>query len=243
MKITLDKQQLDELQAHPLLRWIRKYRYSFLFGAILAQLALLPFFENKMRIFVPVLFLLIVLTVLFTLDLRKAVFGVCFALGLLSTILFILGRALKVSPATETNYVMVAMILDVVFLSFVLYVLMVKIFAEERVSRETIKGGFSVYFLLGYLWAYLYSIILLLNPQAISFSMPNVELSNIIYFSFTTLTTLGYGDITPVTWMARNLTILESAIGQIFLTVFIARMVGQELANRSLHVRGPNKDK
>jgi voltage-gated potassium channel Kch len=82
-----------------------------------------------------------------------------------------------------------------------------------------------------------------LNPQAISFSMPNVELSNIIYFSFTTLTTLGYGDITPVTWMARNLTILESAIGQIFLTVFIARMVGQELANRSLHVRGPNKDK
>ena len=243
MKITLDKQQMDDLQTHPVLGWIRKYRYSFLFGAILAQFVLLPFFENKMRLFAPFLFLLIVLTVLFTLDLRKAVFGGCLALGLLSTILSMLGRALRVSPATETNYVMVAMILDVVFLSFVLYVLVSKIFAEERVSRETIKGGISVYFLLGYLWAYLYSMILLLNPQAISFSMPNVELSNIIYFSFTTLTTLGYGDITPVTWMARNLTILESAIGQIFLTVFIARLVGQQLANKSLNIRGPSKDK
>ena len=59
------------------------------------------------------------------------------------------------------------------------------------------------------------------------------ELSYILYFSFTTLTTLGYGDITPVSLMARNLTILEATIGQIYLTVLIARLVGLQLVHRA----------
>ncbi len=239
MKIFLDDQQIDDLTAHPWLRWIRTYRYSFLFVAILAQFLLLPLFEKGMNIFVPFMFLLVVVTVLFTLDLRKAVFLACLAVGSLSTILYILGRALHVSPSEQTNFVVFALCLDMLFLSFVIYVLLVKIFSEKKVTRDTIKGGISVYFLFGYLCAYVYSLLVLLNPEAISFSMPKVEFSNIIYFSFTTLTTLGYGDITPSTWMTRNLTILESTIGQIFLVVLIARLVGQQLAQKSQPVTQP----
>jgi len=226
MKIFLDNQKMDDLTAHPWLVWIRTYRYSFLFVAILAQFMFLPFLENRMRILVPLMFLLIVVTILFTLDLRKAVFLASLTVGSFATILHILGRVLHVSSSEQTYVVVFALCLDVLFLSFVIYVLVIKIFSEEKVTGESIKGGISVYFLLGYLCAYLYSLILLLNPAAISFSMPKVELSNVIYFSFTTLTTLGYGDITPLTWMTRNLTILESTIGQIFLTVLIARLVG-----------------
>ena len=243
MKIFLDDRQIDELTAHPWLRWIRTYRYSFLFVAILAQFLLRPLFEKGMQLVVPFLSLLVVVTVLFTLDLRKAVFLACLAVGTLSTTLYILGRALHVSPSGQTNFVIFALCIDMLFLSFVIYVLLVKIFSEKKVTRDTIKGGISVYFLFGYFCAYVYSLLVLLNPEAISFSMPKVEFSNIIYFSFTTLTTLGYGDITPSTWMTRNLTILESSIGQIFIAVLIARLVGQELVHRSRPVSDSSEDK
>jgi hypothetical protein len=62
------------------------------------------------------------------------------------------------------------------------------------------------------------------------------------YFSFTTLTTLGYGDITPVNWMARNLTILESTFGQIYLTVLIARLVGLHIAGKQKEACTPTND-
>ncbi|NOR11911.1 MAG: hypothetical protein GQ545_01525 [Candidatus Aminicenantes bacterium] len=242
MKIFLDSQQIDKLTANPKLGWIKTYRYSFLFAAILAQFLLLPLFEKGMNIFIPFMFLLVVVTVLFTLDLRKAVFRACLAVGSLSTILYILARVLHVSPSEQANFVVFALCLDMLFLSFVIYVVLVRIFSEKKVTRDTIKGGISVYFLFGYLCAYVYSLMLLLNPEAISFSMPKVEFSNIIYFSFTTLTTLGYGDITPSTWMARNLTILESSIGQIFIAVLIARLVGQQLAHRSRPVSDSSED-
>lgn len=226
MKLFLDKQELHNLTKFPWIRWIRTYRYSFLFAAILAQFLLLPFLEDRLRILIPIMFLSIVFAVLSTLDLRKGLFIASLAFGIFATGMHLLGRALNVSPAEEEYFVLFALSLDIIFLVFVIYVLVVKIFSEEKVTGETIKGGISVYFLLGYLWAYLYSMILVVSPEAISFSMPSPELSTIIYFSFTTITTLGYGDITPIAWIARNLTILESAIGQIFLTVLIARLVG-----------------
>ena len=71
---------------------------------------------------------------------------------------------------------------------------------------------------------------MLFDPSAISFINENANTSDVIYFSFTTLTTLGYGDNLPVNNYARNLTILESALGQIFLTVLVARLVGLHLA-------------
>ncbi|MHC4519057.1 MAG: potassium channel family protein, partial [Planctomycetota bacterium] len=51
-------------------------------------------------------------------------------------------------------------------------------------------------------------------------------------YSFVTLTTLGYGDVTPVSAYAKNLAILEALVGQIYLAVFIAQLVGLRLAER-----------
>ena len=57
------------------------------------------------------------------------------------------------------------------------------------------------------------------------------EVSSAMYFSFVTLTTLGYGDITPVNSFARSLAYLEAAAGQIYLTVLIASLVGMHIAS------------
>ena len=127
---------------------------------------------------------------------------------------------------------------EIVFLGAAITALVMKIFLEDVITAETIKGGISVYFLIGFLWSFLYLFLLFLDPEAISFPVRNLEYSDITYFSFTTLTTLGYGDATPVSWMARNLTILESTTGQIYLTVLIARLVGLHIAAKSASSRG-----
>ena len=109
-----------------------------------------------------------------------------------------------------------------------------KIFAQTQVTKDIIRGGIAVYFLLGIFWACLYRLLLHFDPQAIAISNYDGEFSTILYFSFATLTTLGYGDIVPIAWQARSLTILESTIGQIYMTVLIARLVG-------LHLTGMEK--
>jgi hypothetical protein len=242
MKIFLDKKQLDELTEHSGFKWIRTYRYSLLFIALLSQFLFMPFLEDWSRVFVPLLFFLVVITVLLTLDLRRSLFVTLFSLGLFATLLHMLGSMLQVTAVDETYLVMFGLGLEAIFFAFVVWVLVFKVFSETNVSSETIKGGISIYFLLGLLWAYLYTLVLLVQPDAISFSVSPPVLSQIVYFSFTTLTTLGYGDITPTSWIARNLTILEATIGQIFLTVLIARLVGLHLVQRSQPVSAPEGD-
>jgi voltage-gated potassium channel Kch len=60
------------------------------------------------------------------------------------------------------------------------------------------------------------------------------------YFSYVTLTTLGYGDITPILPAARSVTILEAILGQLYLTIVLARLVGLYLQERSIKA-APNK--
>lgn len=77
-----------------------------------------------------------------------------------------------------------------------------------------------------------YETLLLFNPDAILFSDDvQGEFSDIIYFSFVTITTLGYGDIIPVSRMAKNLALLEAVWGQTYLTVLVARLVGLHLSS------------
>jgi len=104
--------------------------------------------------------------------------------------------------------------------------LAVNLFKTSEVTADTIRGGFAVYFLLGFLWSLFFQICLLKNPASIYFPEGSYTFSTLLYFSFTTLTTLGYGDIVPVASMVRNLAILEAVFGQIFLASFIARLIG-----------------
>ena len=90
-----------------------------------------------------------------------------------------------------------------------------------------------MYFLMGIVWALLYELVLAVDPAAISLPTDHVQFGDISYFSFTTLTTLGYGDILPVTSAARILTILESTFGPLYLAIFVARLVGLHTTSRS----------
>jgi len=133
----------------------------------------------------------------------------------------------------------------VVFCIFFIYVAVVmigKIIFNNIITANTIFGSACVYIIFGFIWAFLFSLIAYHNPEAIHFPetkevalIRGVEriLFDCFYFSFVTLTTLGYGDITPVSKVAKMLAVLEGVIGQLYITMLVARLVGLYTARES----------
>jgi hypothetical protein len=104
---------------------------------------------------------------------------------------------------------------------------------QGRVTRHRIQGAIAVYVLLGLTWSQAYSLVALWRPGAfVGADGPDAP-APWVYFSFVTLTTLGYGDITPVHPVARSLAILEALTGQMYPAILLARLVSLELQSRS----------
>ena len=97
-----------------------------------------------------------------------------------------------------------------------------------RITFERIIAAICVYICLGLIWANLYGVLLLWRPDAIQFAVGEGRVP-VTYFSFVTLTTLGYGDILPVHALARALAYLEAAVGPLYMAVLIARLVALEI--------------
>jgi hypothetical protein len=104
------------------------------------------------------------------------------------------------------------------------------VFEIENVTIDRIIGSICIYFLIGMFFAFIYAGIDLLEPNTFNFVGTNtVTLDSIktyLYFSYTTLTTLGYGDITPLIPAARLVSMLEAIIGQVYLVIMVAMLVG-----------------
>jgi hypothetical protein len=128
--------------------------------------------------------------------------------------------------------------------AFVLYVAAVALYAildEERVTLDTILGGICVYLLIGIAWTFAYSILEHLVPGSFQVDgqpLPPVARADefrheeLIYFSFVTLTTVGYGDVLARTHPARALAAAEAVTGSLFIAVFIARLVGLHMVHQ-----------
>jgi hypothetical protein len=121
--------------------------------------------------------------------------------------------------------------LSLIYLGFLLAMVAVQVFGEGPVTGHRIRGAILVYLLLGGLWALLYQVVALTIPQAFRLPEgmaggdPDALQRLMTYFSFITLTTTGYGDITPVHPVARTLTMLEALVGQLYPAITLARLV------------------
>jgi voltage-gated potassium channel len=99
---------------------------------------------------------------------------------------------------------------------------------SEEIGSEHIYAALSAYLLGGIFFGVLYHAVEQAWPGSITTSgqATGISLSDAVYFSFVTLATLGYGDVVPVNGVARGLAVIEAIIGQLFLAVMIARLVG-----------------
>jgi hypothetical protein len=123
------------------------------------------------------------------------------------------------------------------FLALVTLVIMVAVFRDPAVTADTIVGAVCAYVLIGLTWGTAYSLLVLVSPDSLAvspalahaarWSEPTSPFTPLLqYYSFTTLATLGYGDISPLSPGARVLSVLEGMTGQLYLAVLVARLVG-----------------
>lgn len=211
-----------------------RYKFSVLFVSLLVFFIIAPLARMQQYRIMPVLFLVLMLSVISILNLHRRWFLICVSLGLTAFVSHIGGASFDVFlDASDNTFIinLVSLTAYSLFLGISIVALTGKIFSEQTVTFETIQGGIAVYFLMGLSWALLYRLVLLFEPDALALVNPAAAFPDLVYFSFTTLATLGYGDNLPVSWMARNLTILESTLGQIFLIVLIARLVGLHITH------------
>jgi len=117
-----------------------------------------------------------------------------------------------------------------VFLLFLIWEFLHFILRAPRVNSEVICAGLSIYLLLGLMWMFAYLLVARGVPDAFAFNAgPAADQSlhgaNAFYFSFITLCTVGYGDITPVSHVARMLAAMEAITGTLYVAVLISRLV------------------
>ncbi len=116
-----------------------------------------------------------------------------------------------------------------------------------RVDNEVLCASISAYLLLGLIWAFGYMLIGLGNANAFVFTIPHavqepMNARNAFYFSFVTLSTVGYGDIVPFSGGARVLAMTEALSGMLYVAILIARLVALQTATLT-QVRHPDDEK
>jgi hypothetical protein len=117
--------------------------------------------------------------------------------------------------------------LSVLMLSLYIILMMHHFLTDTNSSRQRLVGAITIYLILGLIWARFFELVLMFNSDAISMTH-NHGLPTLIYFSFVTLATLGYGDVIPVSPLAQNLAIMEGILGQLYLVIFISSLVSEK---------------
>lgn len=221
----------------------RQRTYSYLLVMITVYFLITPFLPSLTRLawiddylLVPVLF-----AALYNIsgDRRHLVVGLVLGLPAIAT------RLVAAHPAVRFPTSMtLAAFSAFAFLAYLIYRVMNDVLWGRRPTRERIMGAIVAYLLIGLLWSLIYGFIEFLDPG--SFSIPNdmlarmaarphdIPISIFGYFSFVTLATLGYGDVTPIGAAARTFSSFEAVVGQLYIAITIARLVGLGVAESTL---------
>src|SRR5437016_4823218 len=112
----------------------------------------------------------------------------------------------------------------------VVFKLLSYVLRSIQIDTEVLCAAISVYLLLGLIWALAYALLAQLSPDSFAFaanphSSGRMDRFNAFYFSFVTLSTVGFGDVTPVSRLARTLAVMEAVTGTFYVAILIARLV------------------
>lgn len=211
--------------------WLKTHRFLFLLIATMLLFVLHPLTEGFVRI-------RFILDIFITAILLSAIYAVGESRG---TLIFALITALPASFAHWIDWFLkipALHLIDVsfgaVFLAFATITIVRHLFKQKRVTADLIRGAICGYFLIGLMWSFVYALLETIQPGSFNAGQAGeLDVSGLIYFSFVTLCTTGYGDITPLTDQARFLSILEAVMGQMYLAVNIAALVAIRISQSS----------
>jgi hypothetical protein len=218
----------------------REGRYLFLLMSLLLLFFFYPFFVgfNFAPRILGFLFLAILLSSVSAISSNRRSVMVASCLAAVSFVSFVLNQYvdnLILLSVTTSSYCLFFALIAVIVLRHILNV--------REVTTDTILGAICAYLLLGMVWAMVFSLIETFIPGSFLHGGESITagfagsrgpaVSNFIYYSFVTLTTLGYGDITPNSSPAAALSSLEAVTGQLYIAILIARFVALHIVSAS----------
>jgi hypothetical protein len=164
---------------------------------------------------------------------RRPILTVVIAVLTLATLVLRWGAENSPSSALRPWGQALSILLLAVFTTLVL----IQVFQEGPITGYRIQGAIVVYLLMGLMWSAAYDLVLHVVPGAFNFAQgppptQGPDDYRLVYYSYVTLTTIGYGDITPLHPVARSQAMAEGLVGQLYPAILIARLVSLELQDR-----------
>lgn len=210
-----------------MVRFFSRWKFTILLALALLNVVAAPFIGGAvgLRLFINLTLTAVMVTSVMTLSRGRTLAG---ALALLLPCLVFLWRVYILAPAAgEQEMQVISSALQALFIAYMMVMILVQVMQAPRVSAEVISAAVVVYLFVGFLFSKLYLILELVHPGSFSLTGGDTVHTPGVweYFSTVTLSTLGYGDMLPLTLRARSMAGGEAMVGQIYLAVLIARLV------------------
>jgi len=206
---------------------LRVNRYLCLFISLILLIVTPPFIGNapSARLTHSIFFTILLIATVYLISPHRKIFLVVFV-----AMIFALGfNWLSFANEKELSIQIPRLIFALIMMLFFFRQVILSIFKAKEINREIIFASLSGYILLGLTGAFLFALVFNIYPGSFNISEGREGILTFVYFSFTTLTTLGFGDIIPLNPQAQSLTVLHSISGQLYLTVLIGMIIGKYL--------------
>jgi voltage-gated potassium channel len=218
------------MMKHSILDGFLKGRFSVMLVFFLVYFIVVPVVPEKWvdTYRIPdILSMLVITSCLRAISLKRQyyIFMVIF-----TVIILLLGGSEIVHRAESLNFITLLLSLKLIYMLMIFLSIMRYVLDDSPVTADKVYGALSSYFLMGLIWAVVFAMFYHINPDSFNVSPESDKNLWTIYFSFTTLSTLGYGDITPQTVAAQSYAVMEAVCGQIFIGVIVARLIALQIS-------------
>jgi hypothetical protein len=213
------------IKCHPRFEQILAQRCFFLFLALLALLVVMPYLvaTTQGRVLVGVLNIFILVTAVAAVKRSTLSFAIAILLGLPTLCFQILALQSGLPGHFASSWGFGA-----AFYAFTIANLLRYVLRRDMMTADKLYGAVAAYLMIAILWAYLYGVLQYFYPGAYAYqgTPQTLDMADLIFYSFTVLTTAGFGDVTALLIQARFATILESVTGVMYVAILIARLTG-----------------
>ena len=213
--------------------FVTRWRFSLLLAALVINILFAPLFGTDVA---RIAFTTLLILIVFILGNNQKVI---FSYIILACAALIFSWIDSTNYSNQTNLIL-SDLFSFLALTLAMALILKNVFSSNIVTIDTIAASLCAYLLLGFVFGTIYAFIDIVEPNSfklspgggiIIFSHESSSLDR-IYFSFITLLTVGYGDIVPNSPPAKLTTIIEGFLGQVYLVVLIARLVGMHVSQR-----------
>lgn len=204
-------------------------KYTFLLSSLILMIILMPMSNNTGDTFAST----VVLSIIFIGSIYSIIQNKKFLFMSILLVIasFVINWLLELSPKSDVLHWM--FLVQPLFFIYVTILIVLNILESKKITVDIIFGSVCGYLLIGVTWGLLFEFLVMMDPNAFSIPSQFITQSDVLYLSFTTISTLGYGDITPNAPIAKAFCVLESIIGLFYVSILVARLVALQVTHSS----------